>query len=346
MRIGILAAISWRVPPAGYGGWEQVAADLAAGLVANGHEVTVFASADSRPAGTLRSVVKHALSEDPTLAVDARAWETLHTAHAFSQAAGFDVLHNHAGAYPVCFAPLSPVAVVTTLHGSGAESDSRLIYRRHATLPYVSISNAERQLCPDLRYVATVYNGVSVDSFPYADRPDDYVLYLGRMSPDKGVHHTLEAARRAGARLILAGIVADEDRDYWESLVRPQLNSSAEYIGPVSAEEKRPLLASARALLHLVDYEEAFGLSMVEAMACGTPVIATRRGAIPELVVEGVSGFVVGDAAAAVAALERVADVDRAHCRQYARRFDTAAMVAGYERVYEEVVERRSPASP
>jgi len=338
VRIALLGPVSWRVPPQHYGGWELVTANLADGLVRDGHEVTVFASLDSRTTARHDGVVPRALSEDPELAANGRAWETLHLAHAFAQArAGrFDVLHNHAGSYAVPWGPLAGVPFLTTLHGSAAEPDSRLLYGHHRHLPYVSITDAERALAPELDYVGTVFNGIDVGAFPVGERPGDDLVCVGRMSPDKGIHLAIDVAERTGRRLVLAGIVPPENTDYFDAMVRPRLAPGrVDFIGPVTHAEKGPLLAGAAAFLHLVTYHEAFGLTMAEALACGTPVIGTRRGSVPELVVDGITGAVVDDVEGAVAAVERLGALDRARCREDAeRRFSVSGMCRKYVRVY------------
>ncbi|MGH8908641.1 MAG: glycosyltransferase family 4 protein [Egibacteraceae bacterium] len=342
MRIGVLGPIAWRIPPRAYGGWEQVAGNLADGLVARGHDVTLFATADSLTTARLSSVVDRPLSEDPGLGRHAREHEAMHVASALARAAEFDVLHNHAGCFPVCAAPLVATPVLTTLHGSAAEEGSRLIYRRHRDLPYVSITDAERRLCPELSYVATVHNGIAVDRFPFCDRAGGYLLCIGRMSPDKGIHLAIPAAARAGMLLVLAGIVPEENAAYFDARIRPHLADGAvEFIGPVTHAEKGPLMAGAAASLHLVTYEEAFGLTITESLACGTPVIATRRGSIPELLRHGATGFIVDDVEEVAGLVARLGEIDRRACRIEAEtRFDVARMVAGYERCYRGLLAR------
>jgi glycosyltransferase involved in cell wall biosynthesis len=338
MRIGILGPISWRVPPRHYGGWELVAYNLVEGLVRRGHQVTLFATADSQTSARLESVCPRPLSEDPNL--PARVYESLHATLAFEQADRFDLIHNHLGCYPVCYSRLIPTPLVTTLHGSGAEAPSRIIYSRYRHSPYVSITDAERQLAPDLNYVATVYNGIDVDAFDFSPTPGDYLLVLGRMSPDKGIHTAIEVARRSGLRLVLAGIVPSENREYFETLVRPHLREGfIDFVGPADHVRKNQLLRGAYAFLHPITYHEAFGLTMVEAMACGTPVVAVPMGSVPELVVHGETGFWARDVEEACRLLPKVAALDRARCRQrVAQRFNLDQMVEGYERVYERVL--------
>ncbi len=347
MNIALLAPIAWRTPPHHYGGWELVASQLAEGLVRRGHAVTLFATADSLTTARLESVCPHPLNQ-PNSQLDSRVYETLHIAHAYERAAalGVEVLHNHAGCFGVPPSRTAPFPVVTTLHGSAAETGSRTLYEYYAEQFYVSISNAERRLAPDLNYAATVYNGIDVATFSEHPHPEDYLIVLGRMSPDKGIHLAIRVAQRCERRLVLAGIVPPENQAYFEQQVQPHLQEgSVEFVGPVDHAQKNYWLSRAYASLHLVTYEEAFGLTMAESMACGTPVVAVRRGSVPEVVEDGQTGFVIpvgnDDAvvAAAVTALGRVGSLDRLTIRDAVRqRFDTARMVAGYERVYETIL--------
>ncbi|MCL5961654.1 MAG: glycosyltransferase family 4 protein [Chloroflexi bacterium] len=346
MRIGILAPISWRVPPRHYGGWELVASGLVEGLVERGHEVTLFATADSVTEARLESICPRPLAEDTSLPT--RVFEALHVAHAFERAGEFDLIHNHAGCFAVCYTRMTSTPVVTTLHGSGAETDSRIIYERYEDGYYVSISDKERQLVPSLNYVATVYNGIDLEKFTPKSDKGDYLLFLGRLSPDKGVELALEVASRTGRKLVLAGIVAPENREYFTHVIAPRVDGhQVRFVGPVDHRAKNILLGDAYAFLHLVNYEEAFGLTMVEAMSCGTPVIATRRGSVPEVVADGETGFVVEDVDQACRALADVATLSRAACRKHVEsNFSLTRMVDGYLQVYEKVLRisnRRNP---
>lgn len=337
------------MPPDGYGPWEQVVAGLAEGLVARGHEVTVFASGDSRPAGRLEWVVPSHLGAHPEL--PARELELLHMAHAFAEArrGRFDLLHNHLNCHPLVFTPLVEVPVVTTLHGSAyLEPATRVVYRRFAHLPYVAISRAEREAVPELRYVATVPNGVRLDDFPFAPGPGGYLAFYGRLSPKKGADLAVAVAERAGLPLRLAGPVPPEERDFFEEVLRPRLRGRVEYVGELKGDEKGRFLGGALALLQLNRVPEPFGLSMVEAMACGVPVVGTSLGAIPEVVADRVTGRLLpagGDeevVAAAVRALAGVPLLERAACRRRVESFFTVErMVEGYEHVYEAVLRER-----
>ncbi|MBT9252905.1 MAG: glycosyltransferase [Brockia lithotrophica] len=272
-----------------------------------------------------------------------RPCELMHVAHALKRAEelGLDLLHNHMNYLPLPFTPLVSVPVLTTLHGAALlEADSRFLYRRYPHLPYVSISYAERQGAPELRYVANVYNGIDLADFTFVERPGSYLLFLGRLSPVKGPDLAIEVARRTGFPLKLAGPVPPEDREFFEAKIRPHVNGrSIEYVGEVGPRERDRLLGGALALLHLVRAPEPFGLVMVEAMATGTPVIGMARGSVPEVVEDGVTGFVVEDLEGAVRAVPRVAGLRRAEARRRVEeRFTLDHMIEGYVRAYETVL--------
>jgi glycosyltransferase involved in cell wall biosynthesis len=348
MRIGLLGPIAWRTPPEHYGGWELVVSNLAEGLVRKGHEVTLFATADSRTGAHLEAICPRPLTQDSRL--DPRVYETLHAAHAFEMACArqFEVLHNNTGCFPMAFSRLVPIPTLTTLHGSAAEAGSRIIYREYKAQPYVSISQAERELAPELNYVATVYNGIEVNKFPFSDVRGRYLLVIGRMSPDKGIHLAIEVAERSGMPLILAGIVPPENKEYFEQRIAPRLKKGRiEFVGPANHALKSELYSGAYAFLHLITYREAFGLTMAEAMACGTPVIGIGLGSVPELVKPGVSGFIIPAfereeeiVAGAVAALGKVDSLERAAIRDYVSgAFSVEKMVDGYEQVYRRLLD-------
>lgn len=347
MRIGILAPIAWRTPPKHYGGWELVASNLTEGLVKQGHEVTLFATGDSQTAARLEAVCSTPLNHNSHL--DARVYETLHTAHAFemAQAGNFDLLHNNTGCFPLCFSRLVNIPVLTTLHGSAAEESSRLIYQTYREQPYVSISYSERENAPDLNYVANVYNGVDTASFDPVEKSGDYLLVLGRMSPDKGIHLAIQVAQRLGMRLVLAGIVPPENQLYFEQQIKPFLApGKVEFVGSADHALKNQLFGGAYAFLHLVTYREAFGLTIVEAMACGTPVVGVNLGSIPELVKPGLSGTVVPYLAdedqlveSVSLAVQQAGTLERGPISCYAAdNFGLNRMVQGYLNTYEEVI--------
>jgi glycosyltransferase involved in cell wall biosynthesis len=331
----VLAPIAWRTPPRHYGPWEQFASLLAEGLVSAGHQVTLFATADSTTTGMLSSTVAHGWSEDPS--IDPKVAECLHVAAVFERADEFDIIHNGFDFLPLTYSGLVGTPVVTTVHGFSSPQIIPVYAKYTDTTAYVAISEADRH--PDLRYAATIHHGIDTAAFAVDPRPGDHLLFFGRIHPDKGTAEAIEVARRAGRRLDIAGIVHDDD--YFFDQVQPHVDGAqVRYLGPVSSDERSAVLAGAHALLHLIDFDEPFGYSVVEAMACGTPVIAYARGSMPELVEDGVTGFVVGDADAAVARVPLAATLDRLAIRAATvSRFDVATMVARYVDVYRSVLD-------
>jgi glycosyltransferase involved in cell wall biosynthesis len=322
------------VPPRHYGPWELFASLLTEGLVARGHDVTLFASGDSLTAAQLASVVPSGWSEDA--AIDPKVAECLHISQLFERASEFDVIHNGFDFLPLTYSALVTTPVVTTIHGFSSDRIVPVYEKYNGRSAYVAISDADRH--PALEYVATIHHGIDTDAFALAPTPGDYLAYFGRIHPDKGTVEAIETAERAGLALKIAGIVQD-DR-YFEEEVMPRGNgSSVQFLGPVSAAERSSFLGGAKALLHLIDFDEPFGFSVVEAMACGTPVIVFDRGSMAELVDEGRTGMVVADVDAAVAAVGRIGALDRSAIRAIAvERFGCDRMVDEYVAVYERVV--------
>lgn len=260
LRVAMLAPIAWRVPPRHYGPWEQVVSLLTEGLVKRGVAVTLFATADSLTSARLAAVCPRPYAEDSTL--DAKAWECLHIAALFEQAAEFDLIHNHFDFLPLSYSRLVTTPLLTTIHGFSSAAILPVYQRYNGHSHYVSISNVDRD--PTLDYVATVYHGIALDTFTLRRDPADYLLFFGRIHPDKGAAAAIEVARRSGRRLILAGII--QDRAYYEQYVAPQIdNDQIRYVGSVGPHERDILLGGAAGLLHLIDFNEPFGLSMVEA---------------------------------------------------------------------------------
>ena len=343
LRVGMVAPIAWACPPAAYGPWEAATSTLTEALVARGHGVTLFAAGGSRTAGRLRVTAPAPYEEDASL--DPKVWEAMHLGMAMAEADGFDVIHVQCDFPALSYAPLIGPPMVATIHGLGApEIRGRVlpIWRAHAhEVAYVAISDADRH--PDLRYAATIHHGLRLSDWPFADPgPDAPLLFFGRSHPEKGPHRAICASRAAGARLVMAGIVQDEG--FHAAQVAPYVDGRAvRWLGAVGGAGRARLLGSARALLHLIDFEEPFGLSVAEAMACGTPVIATRRGSMPELIVDGVTGFLIDDAACAPAAIARLSEIDRAACRRHAEaRFSDARMAAEHEALYRRLINART----
>ncbi|MCS6874573.1 MAG: glycosyltransferase family 4 protein [Acidobacteriota bacterium] len=336
MKIGMLAPISWRVPPRHYGPWERVVSILTEGLVARGFDVTLFATADSITRAKLIGVCPKPYSEDLTL--DVKVWECLHISEVFERADEFDLIHNHFDFLPLSYSKLVKTPVITTIHGFSSEKILPVYKKYNGHVYYVSISNSDR--CPELDYVATVYHGIPVDEFTFRETGGDYLLFFGRIHHDKGVFEAIEVARRSGLRLIIAGIV--QDKEYFEAKVKPFIDGKRiEYIGSVGFRERDEILGKAKALLHIINFNEPFGLSLIEAMACGTPVIARGRGSIPEIVVDRETGFIVETIDEAVRAVEEVDKLDRRKIRQHVEKnFSAERMLDGYIKVYKEVVKK------
>ena len=337
----MLAPIAWSVPPRGYGPWELVTSLLTEGLVRRGVDVTLFATADSQTAARLVGVAAGSYNETPGM--DAKVWECLHIAEAFERArAGeFDLIHNQFDFLPLSYSRLVDVPVVTTIHGFSSE---RIVpvYEKYndESNHYVAISDADRH--PRLRYAATIHHGIPMEEFaprfdpvPLSER---YLLFFGRIHPDKGAKEAIDLAGAAGWPLRLAGII--QDQGYYEQHVAPRLDGErVQYLGPVAREDRAALLGGADALLHLINFDEPFGLSVVEAMACGTPVVAARRGSMPEIIRHGVNGFLVEDAAGQRRAVERLDTIDRRRVREsVAARFGVERMVDEYLALYRRIV--------
>ena len=341
LRVAMLAPISWRVPPRHYGPWEQFVSLLTEGLVDRGIDVTLFATADSVTGARLVGTAPTGYSEDAEL--DSKVWEGLHISAVFERAEEFDVIHNSFDFLPLTYSGLVDTPVVTTIHGFSSERIVPVYEKYNDRGYYVAISDADRH--EKLDYVATIHHGIDMGSFTVSPSPGDYLLFFGRIHPDKGAIDAIEVAQRAGVPLIIAGIIQDDD--YFDRFVGPRVDGDqVRYIGPVGSEKRAEVLGGALALLHLIDFEEPFGFSIVEAMACGTPVIAYPRGSMPELVTERENGFLVGSVEEAVAAVHTSTRVDRMRVRSSVEsRFDANRMVDEYISVYRYVVAHHRRAS-
>ena len=336
MKIALLGPVAWRTPPRHYGPWEQVTALIADGLVARGLDVTLFATLDSITTATLDGVCAHGYAEDP--AMDGRIWEALHVAHALARSGEFDLVHNHLDWLPLAFARHCRAPLLTTIHGfSGRGILPAYLHARASS--YVSISNADR--AAELDYVATVYHGVDLGALPFSATCGEALVAFGRIHPDKGTAAAIDIARRAGRRLVICGIV--QDTRYFHEQVEPHIDGDrVTYLGSIGPDRRAEVLGAAAVLLHPIAFAEPFGLSVVEAMACGTPVIAYPRGSMPEVVDAGVTGVLVDGVEEAAAAVDQAVALDRAAIRRVAeRRFGAARMVDDYLSVYRRLIGAR-----
>jgi glycosyltransferase involved in cell wall biosynthesis len=332
MRVALLGPIAWRTPPRHYGPWEQVTSVLAEGLVRRGLEVTLFASLDSQTSAVLDGVAPTGYADNPGL--DGRVWEAIHVSYALARSREFDLVHNHLDWLPLAFSAHCRAPLLTTIHGfSGREI---LPAYQRAASAYVSISDADR--APELDYLATVYHGVDLGGIAFSAVGGDDLVILGRIHPDKGTAAAIEIAQLAGRALIIAGPI--QDQTYFEEVVAPHIDGKqVRYLGSVGPERRSDLLGSARALLHPIGFDEPFGLSVVEAMAAGTPVVAYPRGSMPEIIDHGRTGFLVADPPGAAAAVDATADLDRADIRRVTEsRFSAERMVDDYLAVYESLL--------
>jgi len=339
MHIAMLSPIAWRTPPRHYGPWENVASLLTEGLVSGGHEVTLYATADSQTSGTLNAICPQGYEEDRSLMP--KVWECLHISELFEQADGYDIIHNHFDFLPLTYTGLTTVPVVTTIHGFSSPGILPVYKKYNDRVFYVSISDADRS--PDLSYIKTIHHGIDIRKFDFQSQPEDSLLFFGRIHEDKGARQAIEIARACDKKLVLAGII--QDQDYFDQYVAPHIDGDkVAYVGSVGPVERNRLLGAACALLHPIQFNEPFGLSVIESMACGTPVIAFDRGSMPELIENGRSGFLVNNVDEAIEAVARINEIDRACCRIHVEgNFTVDRMINEYVQVYEMILDSERP---
>lgn len=335
MRVAILSPVAWRTPPRHYGPWEQMASNIAEGLVKKGVDVTLFATGDSETAGKLESVCAQGYEEDRTQ--DAKVLECLHISNLMEKADNFDIIHNNFDFLPLTYSGLIKTPVITTIHGFSSPRIIPVFKKYNSIGHYVSISNADRS--PELDYLATVYNGLDTSNFKFNETPGDYLLYFGRIHPDKGTEEAIAIAKKSKLKLLIAGIVQDEG--YFKSKIEPQFGDQIQYLGSAGPEKRNDLLGNAFALLHPINFNEPFGLSVAEAMLCGTPVIAFNRGSMPELIKHEETGFLVNtvdEAAEMVCALNKI---NRRECYTWATaQFSSEKMVSDYFELYKQILNK------
>ncbi|GAA4104075.1 glycosyltransferase family 4 protein [Mucilaginibacter panaciglaebae] len=333
MKAAVLSPVAWRTPPRHYGPWEQVSSNIAEGLIKLGIEVTLFATGDSITAGKLESVCDKGYEEDRSR--DAKVLECLHISNLMEKANQFDIIHNNFDFLPLTYSRLIKTPMITTIHGFSSQQIIPVYKKYNDTSNYVSISNSDRS--PELKYLATVYNGLNTIDFEFNEQPQDYLLYFGRIHPDKGTAEAIEIARKSKRKLLIAGIVQDES--YFKEKIKPLLNDNIAYIGSAGPEKRNALLGNAIGLLHPINFAEPFGLSVAESMLCGTPVIAFNRGSMSELIKDNQTGFLVNTVHEAVEVVDELKNINRRTCRDWAQsQFSWEKMADDYLKLYQQIL--------
>lgn len=334
IRIAMLSPIAWRTPPRHYGPWEWIVSQLTENLVARGFDVTLFATGDSQTKGKLQWVCPRPYEEDKSL--DPKVWESLHISNVFEQAENFDIIHNHFDFLPLNFSSFIKTPMVTTIHGFSSPKILPVYKKYNKSNVYVAISEADRN--KELDYIATIHHGIPVQDYTFSPNAGKYLLVFGRIHHDKGVHEAIQLAQKVNFPLVIAGIIQDEK--YFLEKVKPFIDGqNIRYIGSAGPDTKSKILSNALALLHLINFDEPFGLSIIEAMACGTPVIAMNRGAMPEIIKDGQNGFLVNSMEEAENRIAMLHQIDRTFCRKTVQqKFSVENMVDKYIKVYEKIL--------
>jgi glycosyltransferase involved in cell wall biosynthesis len=333
MKVAVLSSVAWRTPPRHYGPWEQIASNIAEGMIKKGVEITVFATGDSITAGKLESICEQGFEENRNQ--DYKVLECLHISNLMEKAGEFDLIHNNFDFLPLTYSGLIKTPLITTIHGFSSQKIIPVFKKYNAICNYVSISNADRSL--ELDYIATVYNGLNIADFDFVEHPEDYLLYFGRIHHDKGTAEAIDIAKKSKKKLLIAGIIQDEG--YYKSQIEPQLNDQIQYIGHAGPEKRKELLGNATALLHPINFNEPFGMSVAEATMCGTPVIAFNKGSMPELIKHQKTGFLVNSVNEAAEAVDQLKNIVRKDCRDWAAsNFSSEKMVDDYYALYQQIL--------
>jgi glycosyltransferase involved in cell wall biosynthesis len=342
MRIAQIAPLAERVPPTRYGGTERIVSVLTEGLVKRGHKVTLFATGDSQTSAELVSVFPKALRaariEDP---YGTNSWSMLEVGTAYEMRRQFDIIHDHIPLMSLPTANISKVPVVYTVHGV-LSPELRRLFQKLSRVHAVSISKAQGKAFPKKIHMGTVYHGLHLQEFPFSATHDGYLLFVGRISLDKGTHHAIKVAQLLDLPLIIAAKLDKHDLTYFHEYVAPYLSDTIQYIGEVDEARRNDLMSKAMCLLHPITFSEPFGLTLIEAMACGCPVIAIARGSIPELVKNRKTGYVVRDVQEMIEAVKRVPRISREQCREYSlTNFSADRMIDEYVAIYNKILSKK-----
>jgi glycosyltransferase involved in cell wall biosynthesis len=347
VKVAIVSPLVESVPPVLYGGTERVVSALTEELVRRGHDVTLFASGDSHTSAHLAACAPRALRLDPEV-LDYVAYTLIECGDVYDRAGEFDLIHNHVDYFAFPFARNSVTPTLTTVHGRLDLEEVRRTYAHFPEQRLISISHNQASKLPQANWIANVYNGIEMENFTFRSEPGDYLVFLGRISPEKRPDRAIEIARDVGMRLLIAAKVDPVDEVYYHVAIEPMIRRSPliEFVGEVDEAAKDELLGGAYACLFPIDWPEPFGLTMVESMATGTPVIAYRIGSVPEVIVDGETGFIRDTLTGMVEAVAQVKDLSRARCREHAEQnFSAASMASQYEAVYNHVLEGDCPQS-
>jgi glycosyltransferase involved in cell wall biosynthesis len=340
MKIAQIAPIVERVPPRTYGGTERVVHSLTEELVKRGHEVTLFASGDSISSAKIQSVYPRSLREAKLPDIyGSNPWTLLNFGLAYDMQDQFDVIHDHTMPLSLPAANVASTPVIGTMHGAFNATNRKLFQTlRHPNI--VSISQAQIFSAPNINHLGTVYNGLPMEHYPFSNEHEGYLLYVGRIAMEKGVHHAIEVADQLDMPLIIAAKLDPTDQQYFKGYIEPRLSNRIKWIGEVDEEERNKLMSKAKCFLHPVTWREPFGLTLIEAMATGCPVVAFNKGSIPEIIKTGVTGFVVEDSESMIDAVEGIDVIDRAACRDHVlTNFSAVKMADNYEELYKKLVQ-------
>ncbi len=344
MRIAQVAPLVERVPPEMYGGTERVVFYLTEELVKRGHDVTLFASGDSITTAKLVPVHEKALRLDSRVE-NYYPYHVLEMGMVYDRAKEFDIIHSHMDYMSFPFTRMVSTPTVHTLHGRLDIPDIKGIFEYYSNSNFISISNAQRKFLPDLNWVDTVYHGYPIENFPFDPEPEDYLVFVGRISPEKGPVEAIQIARKVQKKLIIVAKVDPYDRKYYDEVVKPLIQPDLiEYVGEKPEKERNEIVKKAKAFIFPLDWPEPFGLAIIESLACGTPVITRSRGSIPELIVHGKTGFIYETWEEMADAVQDIKSIDRMVCRQYSEEnFSISKMVNNYERIYEQAIYNNRP---
>lgn len=342
MRIAMLSPISWCTPPRHYSPWENMVSLLTEELLKMGKDITLFATADSKTAGELASVCLRPYSEDSSL--NPMVWECLHISEVFERADEFDIIHNNLGFLPLTYSSLIDTPIVTTIHGLPSPATIPVFKKYNKRTHYIAISEADKN--QQLDYISTINHGIDVAKFPFSKNEGKYLLFFGRIDNNTGVPEAIEVARKAGVKLVIAGLIQDED--YFKTHVKPHIDGdTVQYRGSVVPEERAKLMGEAIALLHLANSDESSGMYMIEAMACGSPVITYAHSSARGIVKNGENGFIVKNSDEAVKAIEKIKTINRGNCRSHVEaNFTIKIMAEKYLNAYKQILDKRQNYRP